>query len=301
MDDVDELASRVANALADRLGTTQVGRIIGLPEPSPRDGVDLTQTARPWREGGIYETNAVISFNGGAWQARNRTSSRPPGRIGEWQLLADGISSVHAYQEGGDPRAIGLVVRFASGSQIDLPVALPLPLHRGAYDPAAFYIMGDEVEHGGATFRARHNAPGPPDGDGWLLVSARGAQGDHGPPGPPGVPGDRGPSGERGLPGPAGERGERGLPGAPGLGIRSIQPLPGLRGMVRIVLDNGEVSGPIDVSGIRFQGVWQTGRIYERGDLVRSGFHVWHCSAPTDEPPSANSAVWQLFVAGADQ
>ena len=131
MDDTTQLAAAVADAIAARMSP---GQMIGLAGgPPATQAVELVgQLARAWRDGDIYETGSVASWGGGLWQARNRTASRPPGRIGEWLLLADGVRAVHAYQEGGDPRAFGVVVTLASGSQIDLPVRLPLPLHRGA-------------------------------------------------------------------------------------------------------------------------------------------------------------------------
>src|SRR5262249_2602551 len=158
-----ELANAVANLLAERMGT---GQLIGAPEPNLRGPVEFSSLARPWREGEPYEAGAVVTHSGGLWQARNRTASRPPGRIGEWLLLADGIRAIHAYQEGSDPRAFGIVISLASGGQIDLPVQLPLPLHRGPYRPDGYYTIGDEVELDGATWRAMRTGPvGGPSAD----------------------------------------------------------------------------------------------------------------------------------------
>jgi hypothetical protein len=234
------------------------------------------------------------------WQARNQTSARPPGRIGEWQLLADGIRAVHAYQEGADPRAFGVVVSLASGQQVDLAFRLPLPLHRGNYQAAAFYAAGDEVAWEGATWRARHDAPGAIDSDDWMLVSGRGLQGDTGPQGPQGVQGERGEIGPRGLPGPAGADGQRGFQGLQGRGIAGMQHVPGYPGLVRIVLEDGTITDPVDISALRFVGVYQPGASYQRGDVVRLGYHLWVAVEPTDQVPNDSSSTWTLFLTGVD-
>ena len=295
--DETALAQLVADSIVDRMGT---GRLIGVAEPSATAAVDLAAPARHWRQGDIYEQNAIAYHAGGLWQARNRTAARPPGRIGEWLLLADGVRAVHAYQEGGDPRAFGIVITLASGVQTDLPFRLPLPLHRGSYQPGALYGQGDEVEWEGQTWRAIHNAPGAPGGDDWRLVSARGQQGEVGLQGQPGPTGDRGEVGPQGVPGPTGAAGERGLIGAQGNGIRAVEPVPGYPGFVHFILEDGSRSDPIAVSSTEFVGSYQTGMLYERGNIVRLGFHLWIATAPTGELPGANARDWDLFLTGVD-
>jgi hypothetical protein len=296
--DIPEIAEAVAAALADRFNAPQAGRLIGIAEPARTAPIDLTQAARVWREGDIYEQAAVVHFNGGLWQARQPTAARPPGRIGEWLLLADGIRAVHAYQEGADPRQFGFVVTLASGNVVDLPVRLPLPLHRGLYTLDGDYGAGDEVAHNGATWRALHQQPGPLGGPGWQIVAARGADGHEGDRGKPGPAGERGATGAQGLPGPAGTPGGVGLQGRPGRGIRApYSPGPGLLGLI---FDDDEVSEPLDVTVFRYRGSYQPGDSYVSGDVVRLGYSLWMALARTEGVPSSQNADWSLFLPGVE-
>jgi len=293
MDEI-ELAA-VANAIAERIGTPR-GRLIGVDDP---DGVDLGALARPYRDGDYYEAGAVIAFAGGLWQARNKTGTRPPGRIGEWLLLANGIRAVHAYQQ--EPRGFGFVVTLSSGQQIDLPFELPLPLHRGPYREHEYYSIADEVEHEGATWRARRAGAGVPSADNpdWRLISARGIKGDRGEEGPRGWRGERGPPGV-GEPGPRGEKGERGERGFNGPGIKEVRAVDGFPGEIVFLLEDGTLTEPIDISQIRFAGGYEPGRRYDRGDVVRFSFHLWVALQPTDEMPQISSSSWEIFLTGVD-
>jgi hypothetical protein len=296
--DIPEIAEAVAAALAERLNAPQAGRLIGVAEPARTAPVDLTQAARVWREGDIYDQGAVVHHTGGLWQARQPTAAKPPGRIGEWLLLADGIRAVHAYQEGIDPRQFGVVVTLASGNVIDLPVRLPLPLHRGPYTLDGDYAAGDEVEHDGASFRAIDLQPGPLGSPGWQLVAARGAPGAPGERGGLGPAGERGATGAQGLPGPAGERGGIGLQGRPGRGIRAAHsPAPGL---ISLIFDDDELSEPIDVTAFRYRGTYQPGDSYAAGDVTRLGYNLWMCLTGTDSVPSSQNPAWSLFLPGVE-
>jgi hypothetical protein len=288
----------VARAIAERLGAQQPGRMIGVVEPASTASVDLTQPARVWREGEIYEQASVVHFNGGLWQARQPTAAKPPGRIGEWLLIADGIARVYAYQEGEDPRGFGVIVALASGTQIDLPVRLPLPLHRGDYDAARVYLQGDETAHAGQTYRALYNAPGPIDGDDWRVISARGLQGERGDQGPQGEPGERGYIGLQGLPGPAGAPGGTGPQGRPGRGIRAVRELGD--GMMQLIFDDEQLSQPIDVTAFRYRGAYQPGASYGSGDVVRLGYNLWIAVIATESVPNASNSDWTLFLPGVE-
>src|SRR5262249_46807100 len=155
----------------------------------------------------------------------------------------------------------------------DFDFVLPIPLHRGPWQPGA-YFEGDEVAHDGVTFRALRNTRQGPDSADWTIVSARGKQGEtgepgaRGEPGPPGGTGGPGPPGERGEPGPPGERGNTGR------GIVGVEPVDGYPGLVRIVLDDGTITDPVPVSAMQFVGVYQPGASYQRGDIARLGFHL---------------------------
>jgi hypothetical protein len=293
--DIPEIAQQVADLLSDRFGKS--GRLIGVAQPASTAAVDLTQAARVWREGDIYETSAVVSYAGGTWQARQATAARPPGRIGEWLLLADGVSRLHAYQEA-DPRTLGLVVGLASGNAHDFPFHLPVPLHRGAYQAGWPYTEGDEAELGGATWRALCDKPGPIDGADWQLVSARGAPGERGELGPQGPPGEAGARGVQGLPGPPGDPGGIGLQGRPGRGIRAAHsPAPGL---IQLIFDDDELSEPLDLSIVRYRGTYAPGDTYQAGDIVRLGYNLWVAEATTESVPSNANPDWALFLPGVE-
>ena len=281
-DDLDftRLADEVAARLIDQSG--------------PR--VSFTQLARDWQPGEIHEQGAVVHHQGGVWQARIRTASRPSAETGEWLLLTNGIRLVRSYQEKDDPRVFGLLIGLTGGRTIDLPFRLALPVHRGQYRAGVHYFEGDEVEYRGATFRALIEAPGAPDGEGWIVVAARGLQGITGERGPQG---DIGPAGERGAPGTAGRdgaRGEIGEPGPRGQGIATVEPEPDHPGFVRVVLEDGSISDPIDVAGMRFVGLYRPGAEYQRGDIVRLGFNLWICVESTGDVPTANSTKWSIFL-----
>lgn len=260
----------------------------------------FAQLARDWRPGEIAEQGAVCHHAGGIWQARIRTASRPDPETGEWLLLTNGIKLIRSYQDRDDPRVFGLLVGLTGGRTIDLPFRLALPVHRGQYRGGVHYFEGDEVEYRGATFRALIEAPGAPDGAGWIVVAARGLQGiagERGERGEVGPPGDRGEAGERGLPG---ARGEPGAPGQDGAGIAGIEAVPEQPGFVRIVLADGSITDPVDVSTMRFVGLYQPGAEYSRGDIVRLGFALWICVEDTGDVPTATSTKWLLYLPSAD-
>jgi hypothetical protein len=300
-DDLTAVADALADALAQRLGPSQQqnGRLIGLASPAPTEPVEIVEIARVWREGAIYEKGAVTVHDGGVWQATQPTAVKPPGRTGEWQLLVDGIRNVLAYQQTADPRHYGFRVVLTSGNWIDLPVRLPMPHHRGPYEPDERYAQGDEVEFEGATFRARQDrpphAPGYGD-DGWDLVSARGERGFQGPTGERGETGMCGDVGPQGAPGPQGEPGQRGVQGRPGRGIRAVRGLGA--GFVQLVYDDDELSDPIEVSPFRFRGAYATGATYDDRDIVRHLGSLWIALVRTNNVPSASNPDWELFLSG---
>ena len=298
----DEFANAVANVVAERFGGPS-GHLIGYAEADPRTAVDLAELARPYREGEAYDTGAVVTYSGGTWQARNKTARRPPGRVGEWLLLAQGIRAINAYQSRTDPRDFGFTITFASGQAIDLPLYLPLPLHRGPYRAGERFITGDEVENDGATWRATRLQPeGAPDADNadWQLVSARGRQGEQGLQGPQGNRGDQGEPGERGAAGQQGETGPKGERGFAGAGIRGISPVPGYPTMLRFMLEDGSLTEAIEFSAMRFRGAYELGARYAYGDVVRFSFHLWIATEPTEEVPSIDATAWSVFLTGVD-
>jgi hypothetical protein len=269
--------------------------------------IDASARVRHWREGRIFETGDLAFYNGGLWQAQNQTSARPlrrdgqplgiAGPTGEWLLICDGIASAGPYRVADDPRTLGIRIIMASGLKRDFDVTLPFPLHRGVWEPGA-YFEGDEVAHDGASYRAQRNTRQMPDSADWAVVSARGRQGETGERGPRGETGGEGPRGETGPPGEKGEPGPPGERGRTGRGIVGIKAVEGYPGLVRIVLDDGTITDPVPVSAMQFLGVYQPGAGYQRGDVVRLGFHLWVATEPTEEVPGANARTWALFLTG---
>jgi Collagen triple helix repeat (20 copies) len=300
--------AQIADALNQRLSSP--GRLIGVEPADLNAPIDFgAALARPWREGQAYEKGAAVTSGGGLWQAQNPNAYRPPGPNGTWHLLADGIRSVHASQDGQDPRDFSFVVSLTSSllprgnRPIELPVRLPLVLHWGPYDPRGRYQQGDEVEHEGATWRAFRTTTGVPGEleGGWLLVSARGRQGDRGETGergPQGEIGEIGPQGEIGLTGP---QGERGIQGRPGRGIRDVIPGTGIAaGWIQLVFEDGDVGEPVDIRGFRFVGPYQPGSTYQVNDIVRHSYSLWICVETTDSVPTAQNPAWMLFLQGVE-
>jgi len=279
------------------------GQFGGDDPPLPTAPVDFSAQARHWREGEIYEQHAAVFYGGGLWQARNRAASRPPGTIGEWLLIADGICAIRSFQVGGDPRTMGLDVTLASDlinrRDHKFFFQLPIPIHRGPWQPGV-YVEGDEVEFDGICFRAQRTTREPPGCDDWLIASARGEKGDQGERGTQGEKGDLGPTGECGPPGDKGEPGSPGDRGLTGIGIAGVEPVKGYPGLIRIMLEDGSISEPISIASMRFLGLYEPGNNYERGDIVLLGYVLWIASEPTGDVPSINSPSWGVFLPGVD-
>jgi hypothetical protein len=174
---------------------------------------------------------------------------------------------------------------------------IPVPLHLGRWDPNGRYFRGDEVEFEGSTYRADAlDTRNPPTSEHWLLVAARGGQGERGAEGPPGGPGEMGRPGGQGERGDQGELGRPGDRGPPGLGIRAVEPVEDFPGQIRIVFENGNSSEPIHVAGLRWRGQYRPGEKYGRDEIVRHGFAVWMARESTSELPGPNALSWELFL-----
>lgn len=277
---------RLADEVAARLISTADG-----PRPN------FTTLAREWEPGHINEQGTVVFHEGGIWQARLRTASRPAIETAEWVLLTNGIRFVQSYQDPDDPRVFGLLIGFTGGRSRDLRYRLALPHHRGQYRAGVHYFPGDEVEHDGATFRSTIETPlDPPGGEGWVVVAARGRQGLTGESGPKGDQGDQGDRGLTGETGRAGRDGSPGERGPRGFGIARVEGLSDQPGFMRVVLDDGSLSEPIDLGSIRYVGLYIPGNDYRRGDIVRLGFALWIAAEDTSEVPTAYSQTWSLFL-----
>jgi hypothetical protein len=77
------------------------------------------------------------------------------------------------------------------------------------------------------------------------------------------------------VPGPAGKDGVDGKDGAPG--------------------KDGE-AGRDGLAGLSFEGVYQDGQTYEKGNLVTWAGSSWHCNERTTSKPGDGSKSWTLMV-----
>lgn len=77
------------------------------------------------------------------------------------------------------------------------------------------------------------------------------------------------------MPGPPGKDGADGKDGAPG--------------------KDGE-PGKDGLAGLSFEGVYQEGQSYDKGNLVTWGGSSWHCNAATTAKPGDGSKDWTLMV-----
>ena len=281
----------------------------GAEGPPGRDGRDGEQgpegvlRAVAKHIGGMtYDTGETVTAHGGAWQALQRTNSAPSPDDRAWRVIADGIANFEAAIAADDPRAFSLANRLASGTVHEAIFRLPVPLHRGHYQSDADYERNDVVALDGSSWVCvvDHAQTAPPSPE-WRLAAQRGGRGKQG---EPGVKGEKGDKGDQGDPGPAGERGakgERGPPGEPGTRLRTIAVLA--PGLVQLQFEDDTVSPPIPFSGIRYVGVYEPGRTYEQGDVVRLGFNQYIANRRTANVPGAPSTApggddWSLFMQG---
>ena len=121
-------------------------------------------------------------------------------------------------------------------------------------------------------------------------------------PGRDGLPGVPGPPGERG------DRGEKGLDGAAGrdgtvLGLKelaaAIRPLgeDGGRRITWVWADGSPVEGWVIKTAIPLdRGVYEEGRLYEKGDSVTYGGSFWIAQDIVDAKPKELSDRWRLAV-----
>lgn len=174
----------------------------------------------------------------------------------------------------------------------------------GPQGPAGADGAGVEIAGSVATYAALPGGLGPGDaGDGYLVeadgklyvwsgtafpangagvafqgpVGATGPTGPQGPQGAQGVQGVAGSTGATGPQGPAGPQGAQGDEGPTG------------------------ATGPAGLLNDSWRGVWDSGTVYDEGDIVRYLTSSWiaNMDSPTTDPPDA-SAGWDLFVEGGE-
>ena len=287
---VRSLAAHVSaetRAIPDRL-TAQVSLL-----PRPRDGRDaFLPIAAAYVTGRVYEPGEVCTHRAGCWQAINRTAEEPGPEAAGWRVLADGLAGLELIRDE-DPRSFWLGFDQSDGLRRDLFLRLPLTLHRGLYASDALYELNDEVAMNGSTWRCLvEKATTSPPSDEWSLVAVRGERGARGAVGPQGERGVQGVPGRDGEQGPQGEQGERGISVT---GV--IREAPGI---IRLQYEDDTVSPPIDLTTIRYRGVYTPGETYQPGDLVRFGYHLFVAQNTTNNVPQANSEDWSLFLPGVE-
>jgi hypothetical protein len=219
-----------------------------------------------------------------------------------WRVVADGIAGFEAAIAAEDPRAFSFSNLLASGAVHEATFRLPVPLHRGHYQSDENYSRNDMVALDGSTWCCvvdeASTAPPSPE---WRLAAQRGGRGRQGEPGLRGEPGEKGDTGEPGPQGERGAEGERGPRGEPGTRLRDIAIVA--PGFVQLQFEDDTVSPPIPFSGIRYVGVYEPGRTYEAGDVVRLGFNLYIANVRTANVPGAPSTApgaddWSLFMQG---
>ncbi len=286
---VAELAAEVAaesHTLPDRL----LAHVAALPKP--KDGRDGFLTAAwAYREGRVYCPNECATWRGGLWQAVEETAEAPDADNRAWRIIADGIEEILAARDEDDPRDFTLGHRHASGIIHTIPLRLAVPLHRGHYQSDAVYELNDLVALDGSSWVCvvPQATTAPPSAE-WRLVAQRGGRGRTGPQGDKGEKGDNGIEGPRGPQGAPGERGPRGI-GV--VEVEEIEP-----GIIRLQFEDDTVSAPIALPGMRFVGFYEPGRTYERGDVVRLGYHLYVAERQTNSVPGAANEDWALLLPG---
>jgi hypothetical protein len=136
-------------------------------------------TVHNFVEGLAYWGNTLVAHRGGLWQAINNTGEEP-GTGNDWRLLANGVSDISGYVDEDDPRLLTIGHQMSSGATVNLEVRLPLPLHKGRYEPGTEYQQGDEVAWSGSTWRAATATKTEPPSADWRLVAKAGERGRRG-------------------------------------------------------------------------------------------------------------------------
>jgi len=135
--------------------------------PGPAGAPGKLPIVKLWQPESVSYEAQVVSYDGATYQELRDTAQKPGGS--DWICLA---------APGRDAKS---------------------PRVRGTYSADVQYQELDIVAHGGGSFIARRDDPGPCPGDGWQSLTMPGKKGDKGPPGPRG---EKGAKGEQGPSGP---------------------------------------------------------------------------------------------------
>jgi hypothetical protein len=137
--------------------------------PGPPGAPGKLPVVKLWTPESVFYEGDVVTFDGATFQAI-RDTGQPPTHSAHWICLA---------VPGRDAKS---------------------PRVRGTFRADTQYQELDIVAHGGGSFIARRNEPGPCcPGDGWQSLTMPGKRGEIGPPGPRG---EKGPKGDQGPAGP---------------------------------------------------------------------------------------------------
>ena len=139
--------------------------------PAGEDGRFRAPTS--WKGEGKHLRGEIVIKDGGCFWVGDDDHLVP---------LAVGVRAI--WSESDDPREHAIVVVRSDDTVDRLGIHIPVPIHRGAYDPEAEYEPGDEVAHNGATWRCRASGRAlEPPGEVWYLVAKQGRPGRPGEPG----------------------------------------------------------------------------------------------------------------------
>jgi len=169
------------------------------PEPGPpgEPGLDrpVIDMIAEWSDETTRLDKGVLLCEGGSLFLATREAHGPPSdEPSSWHPLAKGCQIEGADYDGER----GLCWQIRSGhDRYEIAIGLPLPVHRGLWDPATDYAAHDLVTWDGAVWRCLANFGGdslPPDvpESGWSMFLPRGKTGRPGKDGLRGVPGPEG-------------------------------------------------------------------------------------------------------------
>lgn len=114
-----------------------------------------------------------------------------------------------------------------------------------------------------------------------------------GPPGRDGRDGLAGPAGQKGLDGKDGVDGRDGTNGRDGLGFDDLD-VEFNDGRQFLVFRRGSETKRFRLSNTCYRGVYESGRLYEKGDQVTHSGSTWTAMADTQDMPGDGVTAWLL-------
>ena len=272
-DNMDLVIKDSVRSEIDRIDVPQNGK----------DGQDATfSPPAPW-EKKTWRYNRIVKHNGGLWHAWRDTELEPSTEDSGWSLVVDGVTDVDIICQGKDNRDFIIKHKMASGETIDHKIIIPYPVYKGTFYKDDDYNVNDMVTHSGCVWIALVDNPDtkPSTKEGsehWKLCVKKGEKGDKG---------DKGTKGETGLQGARGKAGD----------VGDVGPI----GATGATGEKGEAG-----QSFKYQGNFEQGKTYQRGDVVRMGNQLYIAEERTNlTPPAAQSYGqepdtvingWMLFL-----